>query len=74
MDTLTGLIIALLLLENLYFLYAQHSFKAERIELVKMIAAKDYPQYKAIEGANIPDRHRSLIGEQQKKMAKRKLE
>lgn len=57
-------------------IYLLRSWKAERTEYVKMIAAKNYTEYSAVErnDSSQQSRHKNLITEQRKKIHSRKNE
>ena len=65
-----------LIAEGILIVFLLRSWKSERIELVKMIAAKNYPEYAALDRKDKPPpgEHKSLVQNQQKKMLQRKNE
>lgn len=62
-----------LIAEGVLIIFLLRSWKQERMELVKMIAAKNYPEYTAMERKDKPPprERKSMIKEQQKKMLSR---
>jgi hypothetical protein len=77
MTEIDVILIGLLVVENLVLLYVIHSWKRERMELTKMIAARNYGEYEAFnmpqrrEGKPPPKDRRSMIERQQKRMSER---
>jgi len=68
------LLLLIMLVQLIIQICSSHAWKKERMELTKMLAARNYTEYKAMDEKHTkppPTNHNNMVKSQQKKMTSR---